>query len=237
MSGKLRSNSLFLKATIIAPFFLSQLNPWIYLIFIADRWLFITVIIFSVFLFAYALGRLNKLLLFFVFIFFVTYQYSASSIEDFSQFSENERTVQILRLNEYPLNYSILGINYYLPLAHWLEQRSESIYFYRLKNKAFNVLDGNYYFFASHPRETVGVSNFERLPFILLPFLLAGFYLLKFDRRNIFFVLLLISIIEAVFLKYPDKTGFTLIYPFITVGIAVGLKAFLNSLQRLKKYE
>ena len=79
--------------------------------------------------------------------------------------NDEQRIVQ-MRLREYPYDLTRVG--------HIIEERNEALVFFRIRENIFQNLDINYFFFAGFPRQTVGLAEFEKFPYILLPFFVIG---------------------------------------------------------------
>ena len=114
-------------------------------------------------------------------------------------------------------------------IAHWLEQRQESIAFYRFRNNLGEVLDFNYYFFANHPRERVGVTEYEKFSPILFPILLVGLYLSIKTGKHLGFYLLFIFVLSTSATTYPtEPVGFALVFPFIVSLSILALNKYVK---------
>lgn len=93
---------------------------------------------------------------------------------------------------------------------------------YKIQRNIFSNLDLNLYFFASHPRERVGVEEFEKYPFILLPIFIGGLlYLLKKQTRTIFLYLVLITLLSSM-ISPKYELGPLLFFPFINLSLTLG---------------
>lgn len=91
----------------------------------------------------------------------------------------------------------------------------------KFQRNLFYNLDPNLYFFATHPRERLKVSEFEKFPAIFLPFFLVGFFVfLKKPSKKIILKLVLAWVLSA-FLS-PEPPGPIFMYPVITYFIFKG---------------
>jgi hypothetical protein len=154
------------------------------------------------------------------------YQYSTTNVKPLTYLTEQERVVQLRRLNEYPpVKLTLLGKTIWIPLAHWLEQRPETLALYRIQSNLKEVLSPNLYFFANHPNERVGVKEHEKFPYILLPFFVLGVLLLDFKKNKtilsffIFAPILLVALAGTYFDVEPIS-----IFPFIAASSALGIE-------------
>ena len=114
-------------------------------------------------------------------------------------------------------------------IAHWLEQRQELIAFYRFRNNLGEALDFNYYFFANHPRERVGVTEHEKFSPVLFPLLLVGLYLSIKTGKHLGFYLLFIFILFTSAATYTNEpVGFALVFPFIVSLSILALNKYVK---------
>lgn len=138
-----------------------------------------------------------------------------------------ERYIQIQRTREYPFIP--------FPLAHWLEERKETIAFYKFENNFSVAIDPNLYFFANHPRERSGLREFEKYPYILIPLFLVGLFYFYQKNRNVFIVLLGIPLIILTIFGNNSLLGPLSLFPFITIAISLGLARLLEKISSNRK--
>ncbi len=86
-----------------------------------------------------------------------------------------------------------------------------------LQNLA-SLIDPNFYFFANHPNERVGINEQDRFWFGFLPLFIIGMLLL--GQKRWFVCSLAVVLIVAVWLGV--EVGSQLLYPFIAIAIARG---------------
>ncbi len=110
--------------------------------------------------------------------------------------------------------------SYYPNQLGWIFQNKLTLAFYKLEQNFFQNLDPNLYFFATHPRERRGYSEFERFPAIFLPFFLLGLLFIN-KKRKIIFCFFLALLINS-FLDTRDIGPF-LAYPFIVYICSIGI--------------
>lgn len=143
-------------------------------------------------------------------------------------FNEQEKLLEIQRVKEYP------PITL-LPVAHWLEERPETITVYKFTQNLSLVLDPNLYFFANHPRERAAYSEIERFTYILLPFFVYGIFLLISKKKYLFLILF-----SGIPLLVYSITGLNknveplLFFPFFIVTIYSGITEFLIKIPEKK---
>jgi hypothetical protein len=91
-------------------------------------------------------------------------------------------------------------------LANILEQRPESLLFYRLQDNFFAIL------------------NLNLLPYILIPFFTIGlFYQIKIKPFIYFTILLFLPLITLTILGPNQPQGWFCLYPFLIVSVVYGL--------------
>jgi hypothetical protein len=107
-----------------------------------------------------------------------------------------------------------------LPVAHWLEERPETIAVYRLTQNFSEIVDPNMYFFANHPRERVGINEVEKFPYILLPLFVYGVILLVSGKQHGLFIVSL-GVPALYYVLYGTGNGLEpfLLFPFILISI------------------
>lgn len=101
---------------------------------------------------------------------------------------------------------------------------------YKLQHNFFANLDPNLYFFKSHPRERIGVEEFEKYLPIFLPFFLVGFlYIICKSLPKILIYTVIISLISSL-ISPKFNLGPILFFPIInfmvTIGIILSSKSF-----------
>jgi len=198
---------------------------WIWKIFNFNFLLGSVVVLTSIFLWLGLLTSKNSYYYLYVLFFIplVFFQWKTSFKTPITYLNENEKLIQRIRLNAYPpFSLKIGGKTIWIPIAHWLEQRKEAILFYKLEENFSEVVDPNLYFFANHPRERVGVVEFEKFPYILLPTFLLGIFSIK--KRNLKYILLGLSpIILISFIGNSNPIGPFALFPFFATVISLGL--------------
>lgn len=143
-------------------------------------------------------------------------------------FKENLRvkhTFQTIFEEDYQAKQKVLrNINLYpnIPLARLFQNKAIVVTSKYLDN-FFSLIDPNYYFFASHPREVVNGQNYFRMPFILMLPLFR--YILRVKDKSKKSVLLsTLFVISALsFLKNYYQYDL-LLWPFVSYMIVKGLK-------------
>ena len=94
--------------------------------------------------------------------------------ESLTLLNNDQIRIKDMRLKSYPPVYLTFDTKtLWIPVAHWFEERKESIAFFRILKNVSETVDLNLYFFANHPRERVGYNEFEKFPYIFIPAFLA----------------------------------------------------------------
>lgn len=105
---------------------------------------------------------------------------------------------------------------------------------YRIEKKLFSILDLNLYFFASHPRERGGVEEFEKFPFVYIPFFVLGIITYLKKPKKVFLYYFLAATLTSVFIHTAYYLGPVLFFPIINSFIMLGI---ISVLKMYKIYE
>lgn len=172
-----------------------------------------------------------------IFLLLLFFQWKSTQISSLSYLDNDQQRIQQMRLREYPPVALTLGSKkIWIPIAHWFEGRKETISLFRIKDNFSEIVDPALYFFANHPRERVGVAEFEKFPYILLPFFLIGILSKKFKIKSKIFVFsLLTPIILASFIGKNNELGPFSLFPFMTIATAYGLSLTSERLKKIPK--
>jgi hypothetical protein len=177
----------------------------------------------------------------FLFVVFFTlllfFQWKTTTKIPLTYLSNDQQRIQHMRLKEYPPVYIRLADKtLWIPLAWWFEGRGESIAFFRILDNFSEIIDPNLYFFANHPRERVGINEFEKFPYILLPFFIYGILVLLEQKR--LKPLLLAFTVHLVMLSIIGSQNFLgnfSIFPLLTVVTSSGLGGAFGKVRHLSK--
>jgi hypothetical protein len=126
--------------------------------------------------------------------------------------TNDEIRVRDERLSVYPPD--LLQIGYYL------EAKPEVVKLRKITRNFLAQLDLNLYFFAGHPRERIGVDEYEKFPYILLPIFLIGLFFEIKEKNKIlllFFIPLLVTALDK------NQTDNFALFPFFAMTIFLGL--------------
>jgi len=185
-------------------------NLWVYRIFSFSFFLGVLVLVSAFWL--------TKNLKLFVLILplLIFFQVSTTQRTPLSQIGNDDRRLIDLRLRAYPQKF--------LRIGHWLEERKESVVSNRVAQNFFEDLDPNLYFFANSPRPRVGIREFEKFPYILLPVFFLG--VLKLVAKKSFwfwFFSFFIPLVTLSLIGNKNSLGSLLIFPFFVSAIYEGL--------------
>ena len=204
-------------------FFALLANLWIYRIFLINFILGILIVASCIFLYKKSF-RIFLLL----FIPVLLIQIRTTEKVSLTAISNDDRREIDLRLRAYPPSF--------LRIGYWLEERKESISFWRLSNNLFENLDPNLYFFANNPRQRVGIKEFEKFPYLLFPVFVFGILRLVDKREKLFWMasfFLPIFVLTLVGNKNP--LGPFSLFPFFVISISEGMEVFYAKTEKSKK--
>lgn len=201
--------------------FLLLLSNWIWKIFSISPFVAISVACITVVIFLFTEDVKSKYLLILSclgIILLSIIQVKYTNPQDLTAFSNDQIRIRDMRLREYP--------TYRIPIAYWLEQRKESVIYFRLKSNLAESLDTNLYFFANHPRSRVGVNEFEKFHFVFIPFFILGI-LSELHKRKFFefFLLFFIPISILTIVGNRSEFGPILLFPFFVINIYYGARS------------
>ncbi len=139
---------------------------------------------------------------------------------------------------DYQAKQSILRNTYLYPTVFMarLFQNKWLIPLNKFKSNFFTLLDPNYYFFASHPRELDGNQNLVRLPFVLLFFLLVGIFNFSTLRRSRLYGCLFLIFILSLSLLNHFSSYDLLLWPFFCLFIFHGFRSLSRQNSRLNQF-
>ena len=203
-------------------------NVWVWRVFTENLLFFVLLIFSSIFLvLSFKLKKKKPKMLFLVILFLLSMiQIRTTNIRSLTILANEDIRVKDMRLREYPPVYlSLGGKTMWIPVAHWLEDRPESIAFFRILGNMSQSIDPNYYFFANHPREKIELLNFEKFPFIMFPFFIIG--TLKLVEKRYYFSFIfafLVPIFILSIIGVDNRMGPFIVFPFIFLATFVGLR-------------
>lgn len=190
-------------------------NSWIYKITLAN--FFVGALVITTTILLYKGSR-------FAFLFFLPlliFQITITQKSSLTNIANDDRRLIDLRLRAYPVSV--------LRVGHWLEERKESIALGRVSKNFFENLDSNLYFFANHPRERIGIKEFEKFHFIFLPFFLAGLFdLIKTGQWALPVLSFLIPLSVLSFIGNQNILGPFSVFPFFAICITTGVKKYFG---------
>lgn len=188
-------------------------NLWIYKIFFTNFLLGVVIVVATLLLF-------YKRCKFFlaVFVILLIFQAVTTQKASLTNIANDDRRLIDLRLRAYPPKF--------LRIGHWLEERKESIAEARISKNLFENLDPNLYFFANHPKERVGIKEFEKFPYVFLPFFLFGLIevVKKWDKNKLLLISFFVPLVLLSVVGNLNKSGPFTLFPFFTITTSLGLK-------------
>lgn len=216
--------SLWKSLTLLTVVFL---NFWIWKIIQTDLTIAILLVVITFLLFQLIVGKYFRLLILILIVLFLFLSFSILR----SGFDKKIQTVSPddeVKLNDRHLYYSQeLGslflnrkvLNYY---------KNYSLTLYKFEGNLFSNLDLNLYFFASHPRERIGVSEFEKFSPLFLPFFITGVIALIYSVSVWAGIYLIVAALISAFIDQNYLLGPILFFPLIAMIITIGLINFLR---------
>lgn len=209
-------------------------NVWIWKIFLFSPTVFL-VVLFATLLLLKLVTKMSALSFSFLVIslaVLTAYQVSPANISALTSLSNDQTRVRDTRMTEYPTS-EILGVHFWARMAPLYEQSNTVRFVSRYENKVLDLVDPNTYFFASHPRERVGMQEFEKFSYVMLPVFIVGLFELYKKQRKLLAIFVLVILLFG-FWNANTKIGPLVFFPFIAVSIYLGLK---RSYVFVKKYK
>lgn len=186
-------------------------NLWIYKIFAVNLVLGMLILLATISLFK------NSKFFWLLYIPILIIQIQTTNKTSLTAISNDDRRIIDMRLRSYPSRY--------LRFGYWLEERKESIIFSKVATNFFENMDPNLYFFANSPRQRVGIREFEKFPYVLLPFFLLGvFGLISNKNKKFWLISFLIPLTVLSIIGNKNSLGPFSFFPFFAVSIYEGLK-------------
>jgi len=209
---------------LILVLIISLSNQWIWRIAQLNFNLFLFLLVISLVLYKSLESRKYYLALIILVGLSLFFQWRFTNFESLNLLSNDEQRVQTLRLKFYnPEDHYTRVIFYRLNLKNFLEGNFTIVTTRILKN-FFETIDPNVYFFAGHPRERVGIPEFEKFPYIFaLPFMI-GFFNLIGSKKILFFINFLFCILLLSIIGHKSSIGAFILFPFFVVAITCGIK-------------
>lgn len=208
------------------------LNPWWWVIIQRNFWvgLLVFALSFVVFIYFWQI-KSRKLFLLLIALTMALFSITAREAFDESIFRNSALdTQQYNKRHEFYANG--LGKIYTnrFSLAYFKEYNFP---FIKLQRNFFTNLDPNLYFFASHPRERLGIEEFKKYSPIFLPFFLTGaLYSIYILLPNLLIYAISVSLLSSI-ISPKYNLGPILFFPLINFMITIGI---ILSIKRLLRY-
>lgn len=113
--------------------------------------------------------------------------------------------------------------SFYPPAVGRIFHNKVTLAINKIQQNLFDILDLNLYFFATHPRERLGVKEFEKYPFFLLPFFIIGIFNLFKERSPVTFGYGIFALFTSSVTSQSYPFGPILIIPILNISILLGL--------------
>jgi hypothetical protein len=165
------------------------------------------------------------------------FQYKTTQITSLVALSDTQISIQQKRINEYPpVHISFRDKNLWIPAAHWFEEKNISIASYHMTKNLSEAIDPNLYFFANHPRERVGITEFEKLPYFLIIFFFYGLLtLISKASRSWYIFSLVIPIALLTYIGHENPLGPFILFPWIISTTIFGIKRLIEKFSNYRK--
>lgn len=210
-------------------------NLWIWNIFNANVLLGVLIVVTTYLMIIFG-GKKVNLVLVILFCLILFFQWKMTEKIDLVNLSNDEQRLQQQRLKEYPpVKISIGDKTLWILVAHWFEGRRESIAFFRIRKNFFENLDLNLYFFAGHPRERVGIAEFEKFLYVLLPLFLVGIPGFLKGKKYLFLLTFFLPLLLSAFIGNRNQLGPFSVFPFISTSIYSGGICFFQKTLKFSK--
>lgn len=207
--------------------FVLVLNLWIWKIFSAQFVIGAILFISSILLYISVSKNSSKAFIFFLisFLALIFYQYKFTESYSLINLDNDEQRVQSQRLKEYPpIHIQILNRHIWFLGENFFEKRIEFLVLTRMSRNFIDNLDINRYFFGGYPRQMASKIDFEKFPFIFLPFFIVGLIISIRKQNTKYFLLIFILLLLASFIGNKNKLGLFSIFPFLVLFIVLGVQ-------------
>lgn len=218
--------------SIITNILVILLTPWWWVIIQRNPWVGLAVFSLSLVVFLYFCQTKSKALLLWLAILTITlFILSVREAFDESIFRNSALDIQQINkrhefyasgLGKLYKNRFVLTYfkDYHLPIS-------------KLQRNFFANLDPNLYFFKSHPRERLGVEEFDKYLPIFLPFFLIGvFYSIYILSPSLLIYAIPVSLLSSI-ISSKYNLGPILFFPLINFMITIGV---LLSWRKISRY-
>lgn len=207
-------------------------NYWIWRIIFLDPLLAIILSLLTLFLYLIFLN-INLTLWIGVLLFVFASFLNLKSGLDVNLRSDNRGEI---KLNERHFYYSeYLGKLYENKVSTYIYNLLPTLY--KFEKNVFSSLDLNLYFFASHPRERVGIEEFKKYPYLFTPFFLIGYVFLIIKKTKIVLIYLVTAALINGFISPNYKLGPVLFFPLINMFIAFGIVIAFSKVAKFLKLQ
>lgn len=209
------------------------INPWWWVIIQRNFWIGLPIFILSlvVFVFFWQIESKKNLLLLVI---LTTTIFFIATYEAFDESIFRNSALDIQQYNKRHEFYAKGLGKIYTNRFSLTYFKDFNLPFYKLQRNFFAYFDPNLYFFASHPRERLGIEEFGKYLPIFLPFFLLGFFYIICKLLPKLLLYLIIVLLASSVISPSYNLGPVLFFPvvnyLITIGIILSLKRGLRYL-------
>lgn len=216
--------------------FISMGNFWIWRIFGTNILIFITLLISSFLAYATALRLtpVRYLSLIASLIILGTLQYKTTETEPLTTIDNYTRMLIDNNKKAYPPVYiKFLTKTKWIPASTYLEEESYTLAIRRIEENLFVNLDLGLFFFANHPRERTGMTEYEKFPYLFTPFFIIGFIGLLKSKRYLLTISLSLPLLFLALIGDNNNLGPFVLFPLFVTALVVGLSSGYNFLKTI----
>ncbi len=215
--------------SLLVILFLVFSNFWIYRILNNNFLIGLNVILVS-FLVTYNKSFKYKKILIAIFILgLVFFQCKTTNPQSYTNLTADQIRIQEMRFKQYPP--SIFGISF--PLGYWFEMKEQSYIVSGVFKNFFENLDFNQYFLGGHPKQRVGIEEFEKFPYPFVILFILGLLKIFTSKRQIYSLVLFVPSIFVSLIGNKNIFGPFILFPFFIFTFWYGFNQ-LYSFKRKK---
>ncbi len=219
----------------IALLFVLLTSLWIWRIFTSNFFLGLIILV-AVISYYLAIQKSAKPIFYFALLAVLLFiQFKTTPPSPLTHLSDDDIRIQQERLNEYPPTHlTIIGKTIWFKFAHWFEEKPGATAVFRMEKNFFQAIDPSLYFFVNHPRERVGINEFEKLPYVYLPFFILGLVNILQKRQKLTLISLFTPILLLTIIGNSNPLSNFCLLPILIVATAIGLKIYFDYINRFK---
>ncbi len=148
-------------------------------------------------------------------------QFYLTGFTNLNYLDNDSQRVKEERIKSYPLLYIPIFTKAVWIKPEWIESNFLIFTMSKIEVNTFSFFDLNYYFFGGYPRNLP--SDYEKIPFVLLPFFIVGVLnLLKRKKYEFISVLTIPVFLISVIVGENKIFGPFSLFPFLIISIYYG---------------